>query len=176
MRAISSGRQIPRESVTRWFNLRRNRDRQCRCFTRCSTSMTIAGNFARSVCVLSRLSPPSSAYPSQPVLIHIAIHPPCIPLSRRSWTLHSILAGSEFVRGGNLFSVTSRRCRCRCRAGRRAFGAPVFRTHASCRNLSWPGQWGSGLRCPEKKRANRRICLFLSFPFSASPRLASFFL
>lgn len=35
----------------------RNRDRQCRCFTRCSTSMTIAGNFVRSVCVLSRLSP-----------------------------------------------------------------------------------------------------------------------
>jgi len=36
----------------------RNRDRQCRCFTRCSTSMTIASNFVRSLCVLSRLPPP----------------------------------------------------------------------------------------------------------------------
>lgn len=68
----------------------RNRDRQCRCFARCSTSMTIAGNFVRSVCVLSRLSSLFYLSPSQPVLIHIAIHPPCIPLSHRSWTLHSI--------------------------------------------------------------------------------------
>lgn len=81
-----------RESVTRRFNLR-NRDRQCRCSARCSTSMTIAGNFVRSVCVLltSPASIPFSLYLSlnlaallQPALIHVAIHPPCVPLSRRS--------------------------------------------------------------------------------------------
>lgn len=42
-------------------------------------------SFARFV-----FSSPFFTSPLQPVLIHIAIHLPCIPLSRHSWTLHSI--------------------------------------------------------------------------------------
>lgn len=87
--------------------LERNRDQQCRCFTRCSTSMTIAGNFVLSVCVLSPLLPPSPL-PRNP----FSFTSPFIP----SAFLYLVVlgrsiqfAGSEFVRGGNLFSVTSRR-------------------------------------------------------------------
>lgn len=52
------------------------RDRQCGLSARCSTSMTIAGNFVR--CVLAPSLPPRRPppFPSQPVLIHVAIHPP----------------------------------------------------------------------------------------------------
>jgi len=87
------------------FNLR-NRDRQY-WSARCSTSTIIrsvrAGNFVRSTCVLAQSPPPpppssfsfptsciilassssSSSSSLQPALIHIAIHPPCAPLSRR---------------------------------------------------------------------------------------------
>lgn len=123
-----------RESVTRRFNLR-NRDRQCRHSARYSTSMTIAGNFVRSVCVLAPLSsfyPPSlppTFFPHLSSLSpsHTRSHSPRHSSPVRSFIsphpeFHSIRT-SEFVREGNLFSVTS--------PGRNSFRAPVFRTHAS---------------------------------------------
>lgn len=173
MCAISSGRQIPREVSNPMVRPARNRDRQCRCFTRCSTSMTIAGNFVRSVCVsLARLSPPPPPIPRNPFSFTSPFIPPCIPLSRRSWTLHSILAGSEFVRGGNLFSVTSRRCR----AGRRALGPLCFaRTHHAV-ICPGPDNGAPGLGAPRKRELIDEFASFLSFPFSASPRLVSLFL
>lgn len=119
--------------------------------------MTIAGNFVRSVCVLAPL-----------LLLLLPLSPSAHPRSPRSHShrhsspvrsfispLHSI-RGPEFVRGGNLFSVTSRRPQ----PGPLCFA----RTHR--RNLPRPEQWGPGLRC-RRKRPDRRICPSRSLPCSA---------
>lgn len=108
----------------------------------CSTSMTIAGNFIRSVCTLAprtpSLPPSLSSSPRNPALIHVAIHS---PFARSFISPHpgcsiQFRGRCEFARGGNLFNVTSPAAEL---GSLRVSHARTHRTHASCRNLPRAG-------------------------------------